>query len=120
VRNVGAILVLQAGMIGLWGEWHHSVHGLDADADPRLWQPYRPGDADFRPLVHEVRLSIPGGIPALRPGRYQIGLWLPDSDPVLRLDSRYAIRCANRDSAWKAEPGGKWGINILGTIEVVP
>lgn len=91
---------------------------LPTDADPRRWQPYQPGDAHFEPLNHEIQASTMGGITSLRPGRYQIGLWLPDSDPALHLDSHYAIRCSNRDSAWWVGPGGSYGVNLLGTIEV--
>jgi hypothetical protein len=34
--NEDVIAVVQAGFIGAWGEWHHSTHGLDNDADRAL------------------------------------------------------------------------------------
>lgn len=30
-RNIDVIYVLQSGWIGLWGEWHTSIHGLEKD-----------------------------------------------------------------------------------------
>lgn len=34
-ENEGAIALVQAGLIGAWGEWHSSTHGLDADPAAR-------------------------------------------------------------------------------------
>ena len=34
-RNADVIVVLQAGFIGAWGEWHHSTHGLENTEDRR-------------------------------------------------------------------------------------
>ena len=39
--------------------------------------------------------------------------------PPLRLDPRYAVRVANRDVVWWTDSGGKYGINVLGTLEIV-
>ena len=45
-----------------------------------------------------------------------LGLWLPDADESIQLDSRYAVRVANSDSPWWTTAEGKYGINILGTV----
>lgn len=87
-------------------------------ADPRQWQPFRPDDSAYKPLLHKIAWSgpLPAGLP---PGWYQIGLWLPDAAASLRLDPRYAVRVANRDVPWWTNTDGHYGINLLGVIEVV-
>jgi Domain of unknown function (DUF4832)/Domain of unknown function (DUF4874) len=88
-------------------------------ANPRQWQPFRPGDTEYKPIVH--RISWTGHLPAnVQPGWHQIGLWLPDAAGSLRLDPHYAVRAANRDVPWWTDPGGQYGINLLGVIEVGP
>jgi hypothetical protein len=88
-------------------------------ADPRQWQPFRPGDAEYKPMVH--RINWTGNLPAgVQPGWQQIGLWLPDAAGSLRQDPRYAIRAANRHVPWWTDVRGRYGINALGVIEVVP
>ena len=90
-----------------------------ASADPRQWHPFRPGDTAYKPLVHKITCT--GHLPAdIQPGWHQIGLWLPDAAESLRLDSRYAIRVANRDVPWWTDPRGNYGINLLGVVEAAP
>jgi hypothetical protein len=87
-------------------------------ADPRQWQPFRPGDAEFKPIVDRITWS--GNLPAtIQPGWQQIGLWLPDAAESLRRDPRYAVRVANRDVPWWTDVRGQYGINVLGVVEVV-
>ncbi|NLX55408.1 MAG: DUF4832 domain-containing protein [Planctomycetaceae bacterium] len=86
-------------------------------ADPRQWQPFRPGDAEYTPLVHKITWT--GTLPAqVAPGWQQIGLWLPDAAESLRGDARFAVRVANRDVPWWTGPRGEYGINLLGIIEI--
>lgn len=93
------------------------AHVAEADADPRTWQPFKPGDPEFAPLKHKIALSIP--LPKeLAPGVYRLGLWMPDSAESIRKDARYAIRCANRDVPWWTDGKGQYGVNILGKIEI--
>ena len=89
-----------------------------ADADPRKWQPHVPGDPDFKLLTHKLRLkgSLPSG---LKPGQYRLGLWMPDASKAIRMDSRYAVRVANRDVPWWTDSRGRYGVNVLGKIELV-
>ena len=94
------------------------VHEISVpNADPRTWQPFQPGDASSEPLVHRiaVRTALPETV---KPGWYQLGLWLPDASRRLRLDPRYAVRAANRDVPWWCDDNGRHGINILGVIQV--
>jgi hypothetical protein len=71
-----------------------------------------------RPLVHTVTLKM--RLPAtMKPGWYQIGLWLPDASQTLRLDPRYAVRVANRDVPWWSSSQGQYGIDVLEMMEVV-
>ena len=89
-----------------------------AGADQRTWQPFKPGDNQYRALRHT--LTLKAKLPAtIRPGWHQIGLWLPDAYQPLRLDPRYAVRVANRDVVWWTDSGEQYGINVLGTLEVV-
>jgi hypothetical protein len=101
-------------LINLAGE----VAGVYAtDADPRAWQPFKPGDDQCKPLTQTVtaRLSL---APELAPGPYLLGLWLPDAAESLKKDARYAVRVANRDVPWWTGAGNEYGVNLLGTILV--
>lgn len=89
---------------------------LPLASDPRTWQPFAPGDPDFRALTHAVRFG--GDLPRLEPGEYSVALWLPDDAPSLRLDPRYAVRLANRDAVWWTDEAGRYGANILGLVSV--
>ena len=89
---------------------------LPLDADPRTWQPFEPGDPDFKPLRHKV--AFRGVLPALPPGDYSVALWLPDAAPSLRPDPRYAVRLANRDTTWWTDETGHYGANILGLVSM--
>ena len=85
----------------------------------RQWQPFRPGDTEYEPIIHKI--SWTGHLSKnVQPGWHQIGLWLPDAAESLRLDPHYAVRVANRDVPWWTNPGGQYGINLLGVIEVGP
>lgn len=62
--------------------------------DPRTWLP---GDT----LSFARKLRVPADWPA---GSSSLALWLPDQEPTLRGDARYAIRLAN-NAAWDANRG---------------
>lgn len=95
------------------------VYEFSLDVDPRCWQPYAPEDTTYAPLHHTVSgtFQLPETVP---PGVYAIGVWLPDSKESIRLDPRYAIRLANRDTAWWENLHGQYGVNVLYTIRVLP
>jgi hypothetical protein len=68
-------------------------HRLTAE-DPRRW-------AGGTTQELAVMLELPADI---APGTYSLELWLPDQDPELAEDGRYAIRLAN-PGAWNATAG---------------
>lgn len=84
------------------------------DADPRRWYPHAPEDPDYRQITHEITFDFM--VPELEPGKYFMGLWLPDATDSLRFDSRYAVRFANRNAPFFNDT--KYGVNILGTFIV--
>lgn len=89
---------------------------LPLAVDARAWQPHVPGDPTFAPISHRVEYR--GVLPALPAGDYSVALWLPDAAPTLRLDPRYALRLANRDTTWWTDEAGRYGANILGLFTV--
>ncbi|MDQ1328173.1 MAG: hypothetical protein QG641_1458, partial [Candidatus Poribacteria bacterium] len=93
------------------------VYEFPVKADPAKWQPFQPGDGDYKPLTHKI--SIRSKLPQeIKSGWYQIGLWLPDAYDSLRMDPKYAIRFANRDVPWWVDADGNYGINVMGIIEI--
>lgn len=86
-------------------------------ANPLDWQPFQPGDAAYTPLVHSVNqsLQLQGSMPA---GEYRLGLWIPDGSERLKYNPRYALRCANGNTTWWVSEDGKYGVNVLTTVEV--
>lgn len=87
------------------------------DADPRTWQPYQLDDSESKPLIH--KFGIQSGLPCeIEPGWYQLGLWLPDAYESLRMDARYAVQVSNRDAPWWTDSDGRYGVNILGLIQI--
>jgi len=89
-----------------------AIHEIPLNANPRNWQPFEPGDPDYKPLLH--RIVYDGKLPEnIKPGKYMLGLWLPDPKPAIRLDPQFAVRLANRDTTWWTNANGQYGINIL-------
>ena len=86
------------------------------DANPQTWQPYKPCDTDYKPLMHSIEVDI--STKQIENGEYMLGLWLPDADESIQLDSRYAVRVANRDVPWWITADDKYGVNILGTVNI--
>jgi Domain of unknown function (DUF4874)/Domain of unknown function (DUF4832) len=86
------------------------------EANPQTWQPFEPGNPDYKPLTHFIEANV--SLKGLKAGEYMIGLWLPDADESIKLDSRYAVRVANRDAPWWTTAEGKFGVNILGTVTI--
>jgi len=96
-----------------------AIHEIPLDANPRHWQPLDPKDPDYAPLLHKI--GYDGTLPEnIEPGKYKLGLWLPDPKPAIRLDPQFAVRLANRDTHWWTSVDGQYGVNILHTIQVAP
>lgn len=81
------------------------------------WQPYAPGDSTCTPLLHRIQATwaLP---PDMKPGTYRLGLWIPDGSMRLNMNPRFAIRCANGNVDWWISKDGKFGVNILTTVEI--
>lgn len=93
------------------------VGSCATDADCRAWQPYEPGDPTHTPKVHAINGVLdPALLPG--PGCYRLGLWIADASERLRMDPRYAIRCANRGLPWWVSADGSYGMTILGEVEI--
>ena len=90
----------------------------DTNANPRNWQPYYPGDAEYKPLTHIItaRMKLPEDLPA---GIYQLGLWIPDGSDTLQNRAEYAIHLANGDVPWWKDAANKFGINVIGQVTIV-
>ena len=86
------------------------------NVNPQTWQPFQQGDLNYKPLTHSIDGSI--SLNEMTAGEYMLGLWLPDTDESIQLDSRYAVRTANDDVPWWTTADGKYGVNILGTIKI--
>ena len=85
-------------------------------ANPQSWQPYMPGDSNYKPLTHSITETL--DVQGLTPGEYLLGLWLPDASESIRTDARYAIRVANRNAPWWETADCRYGVNILGTVKI--
>ena len=96
---------------------------IDADVDPRDWQPHVPGDPTFLPLLHRIRARVSIPTAALvcegdSPCDFHFGLRLPD----MRMDkaategpgsgASYCIRLANAGVPWVG------CTNVLAGVEV--
>jgi hypothetical protein len=100
LENTGYAAMFNARPVYLTlGEWTAEVA-----VDPRRWEPGQ--DVRFT-----ARIRVPADA---RPGRYRLGLWLPDADERLRAPGRverYSVRFAN--ARWDAP------INVLSDDVIV-
>lgn len=101
----------------LISEDEKTFHEIPLDANPRDWQPFHPADPNYESLRHKIRYEGQLSVD-IKPGKYRLGLWLPDPKPAIRLDPQFAVRLANRDTPWWTSLDGKYGVNILHTIQV--
>ena len=95
---------------------HNQVKEFLTNADTNSFQPYRPGDKTYTPLIHTIKGQVT--LPKTANGTYKLGLWIPDGSRQLQHLSRFAIRCANGDIPWWISPDRGYGINILTTLQV--
>ena len=81
--------------------------------DVRSWQPFEPGDPRYTPLLHKITATfVAERAEWLHDGSVELGLQLPDLDPRLADDSRYAIRLASAGIVWEES----LGVNMLGNL----
>jgi len=83
---------------------------VDTELDVRLWGPSCPvtnlnrsGVCSADEVVYLESVTLPEGLF----GCYRAGLWMPDQDPRLQYDARYAIRAASTDG-WHWSDGVNW------------
>lgn len=89
-----------------------AVFELPTDANPESWQPFANGDLNYMPSTHLIQYQ--GKLPLhLMPGKYKLGLWMADANPVIHYDYKYDIRCANGNMGWWISRDGRYGINLL-------
>ena len=71
--NADVIAVLQAGFIGVWGEWYYTDHFVDDPATPWVISPEQHANRleilqrllDMMPTVHQVQIRSPHGKQAM-------------------------------------------------------
>lgn len=113
LRNDGASRIMHPRALYLrflavspGGQASGGVHDVVVtQAQPWRWAPGHDGE----PLIDSgtIELALPPGIEA---GTYDLGLRMPDPDPVLARDSRYCVRPANADGrgAASASAAPRW------------
>lgn len=102
-------------LISTQGDVHaFPVPGVDV----RRWHPHQPGDEVFAPVEHAItgEVKLPE---TLAPGWYTLGLWLPDAAESLRYRPEYAVRVANGDVPFWTSDDGRYGINLLGAVQLL-
>jgi len=88
-----------------------------AKTDARKWYPCDPENRTI--LSPEYKLNFNAKLTDnIAPGKYKLGIWLPDNAKTIHKDARYAIRLANRDVPWWTGEDNSYGINIVGDITV--
>lgn len=95
---------------------HNQVIEFPTNADANSFQPYRPGDKNYTPLVHTIKGKV--ALPQTNSNTYKLGLWIPDGSERLQYSPRFAVRCANGDVPWWISPDQHYGINILTTLQI--
>lgn len=81
------------------------------------WQPNKENEDSIEILEHVVDHGFILS-DNQKTGKYKLGLWIPSGNEELKYNAKYAIRCANEDTEWYTSPDGKYGINVLTTIDV--
>ena len=106
-KNSDIIYVLQAGMVGAWGEWHSSVH--QTEKDPALLAEIVSRELEILPKDRMIQLRVMPKYKAWVMGK-------PVSDSSIRLDARNAFNgtpvarlgFANDGTLANRSDGGTW------------
>ncbi len=53
-----------------------------------------------------------------KPGRYKIGIWIPDPSADLKYNNTYAIKLANANIKWWKDVNDQYLVNVIGEMEV--
>ncbi len=90
-----------------------------SDTDIRKFYPCKPEHRQRLAPEYKIRFAVNSeSLSNLPRGFYKIGIWLPDKYESIRYDARYAIRFANRDVDWWVDGQGRYGINVIGELEL--
>jgi hypothetical protein len=89
----------------------------EAKCDVRTWYPCDPADRIHLAPTRVLNFTVQK-FPSLPSGEYNLGLWMPDPAESIKNDARYAIRLANRDVSWWDAGHDKYGINLIGKLEL--
>jgi hypothetical protein len=82
-------------------------------ADPRQWLPVKsPSDPHYT-FKHSFLVDHSFG-----PGKYRLGIWMPDNDSDLRYNPAFAIRFANANIEWWNDAADRYLVNIIGSFQV--
>ncbi|WP_276502973.1 DUF4832 domain-containing protein [Terrimonas pollutisoli] len=82
-------------------------------ADPTTWMPAHVSGNNNHTINQAIYFDS-----SFNPGKYRVGIWMPDSSPELKYDARYAIYLANGNIEWWQDAGNKYLINIIGSFQV--
>ncbi len=88
-----------------------------ADVDVRKWYPCEPENRQSVSPEYKIEFNV-RTLSQFPSGKYKMGIWLPDKYESIKYDARYAMRFANRDVDWWVDEKGRYGINVIGAIEV--
>lgn len=86
------------------------------DVNPRDWQPFEPGDMDYKLLTHKIEGELSG----LSAGTYKIGIWMPDKEDLVKnIDSAFDVKWSleNGLTHWYNQDNTK-AINVVGEVTV--
>jgi hypothetical protein len=89
----------------------------EAQTDVRKWYPCDPQNRKMLSPLYALDFATKL-FPKVKPGKYKLGIWLPDNSKTLQNDARYAIRLANREVSWWTGEKNNYGVNIIGDITV--
>ena len=96
---------------------HNQVKEFLTNADTNSFQPYRPGDKTYTPLIHTIKGQVT--LPKTANGTYKLGLWIPDGSPTAPNTFPALLSAApTGDIPWWISPDRRYGINILTTLQV--
>ncbi|MEM9697072.1 MAG: DUF4832 domain-containing protein, partial [Myxococcota bacterium] len=101
IRNEGWAAPMNRRAVVLWLRGEEKSESVVIPTDIRRWMA-------LDTTVLELRVQVPA---TFVPGRYDLALALPDPEPRLADDPRYAVRLANRD-VWHH------GVNVLASIRL--
>lgn len=89
----------------------------EAKTDVRTWYPCDPDRRNILGPPYALHFGT-RSFPKVSPGRYKLGIWMPDNRRSLQNDARYAIRVANREVPWWTGSTNHYGVNVVGEVTV--